>query len=546
MNVRAIQSLRRKLAVDQPVYGMWITLEAPSVAEMAVALGLDWIVIDAEHGHLDWRDILGHVRATVRSETVVLVRLEDTSAGRIKRALDIGADGVVLPWIESADHLARAVAAAQYPPAGVRGMGAERATGWGRALPQHVREANAHVLVVPIVETVKGGQAIESICRVPGVELIQLGPADYSASAGAPGQWEGPGVARQLLAIKDTIRRQGKHCGIVATGPDDLLMRQEQGFRLLGIGFDTGLLLRGLTESLARLERPTTIRPDLARAHSLEGELDRYEAIQRAAEAERISLGAGVTLRPLVGLHNHAHQLFTGLLRLEPRAGLPSYVRPCDETLTLLSGEATIEVAGRDYTLWGLDCLTIPAGVPRRVVNHSDRQPAELLMALPANDATQGIPTMAAPLEEPGFETAERPRTGERVRRHALAEWTELAPGASFQDFFNAQLGSRGVCGGYGLFEPGARLPCHRHDYDESITIVQGTASCIVEGRRYELQDNDTALVPRGRCHYFHNTSNETMAMVWVYAGDMPERMVVDESHCRCGSGEPGLEGADS
>lgn len=425
-------------------------------------------------------------------------------------------------------------------------MGAERATGWGRALAQHVREANGHVLVVPIIETVKGGQAVEAICRVPGVELIQLGPADYSASSGAPGQWEGPGVAQQLLAIKNTIRRHGKHCGIVAMNPDDLLMRREQGFRLLGIGFDTGLLLRGLTESLARLERPTTIRPDLAPARGLEGEPDRYEAVQRAVEAEQIRLGPGVTLRPLVGAHNHAHELFTGLVRLEPRAGVPAYVRTCDETLTLLSGEATIEVAGRDYTLWNLDCLTIPGRVVRRVANLSDRQPAELLMALPTNDLTQGVPTMAAPLEEPGAEPAERPRLGERVRRHALAEWTELAPGASFQDFFNAQLGSRGICGGFGLFEPGARLPCHRHDYDESITIVQGTAACIVEGRRYDLQGNDTALVPRGRCHYFHNTSTEPMAMVWVYAGDMPERVVVDESHCQCGGTEAAPGGGKS
>ena len=86
--------------------------------------------------------------------------------------------------------------------------------------------------------------------------------------------------------------------------------------------------------------------------------------------------------------------------------------------------------------------------------------------------------------------------------------------------------GSRGICGGYGLFNPGARLPCHRHEFDESITIVQGMATCIVEGERHELSGNATALVPQGRCHYFINLTLEPMAMIWVYAGDKPDRIV--------------------
>src|SRR6059036_1536172 len=120
MKIAAIKKLREKLAADQPVYGMWITLESASISEMAVALGLDWIVIDAEHGHLDWKEILEHIRAAVRSDTVVLVRVAELNAGLIKRALDIGADGVVVPWIETAEQLKQAVAFAAYPPEGVR------------------------------------------------------------------------------------------------------------------------------------------------------------------------------------------------------------------------------------------------------------------------------------------------------------------------------------------------------------------------------------------------------------------------------------------
>src|SRR5436305_7185167 len=109
MKSAAIRKLRQKLASDQAVYGLWVTLESASITEMAVAMGLDWVVIDDEHGHLDWRDILAHVRATVRSDTVVLVRLAELNGGLIKRALDIGADGIVIPWIETPDQMREAV-----------------------------------------------------------------------------------------------------------------------------------------------------------------------------------------------------------------------------------------------------------------------------------------------------------------------------------------------------------------------------------------------------------------------------------------------------
>src|SRR3954468_1882379 len=146
MKTAALQKLRRKFADDVPAFGLWTTLESPSVTEIAVGLGLDWVVIDAEHGHLDWKDILDHLRATVRSDTVALVRIAELNIGLIKRALDIGADGVVVPWIETAEQLQQAVAFAHYPPAGRRGIGGERATCWGQCLAQHVAEAEEHVL----------------------------------------------------------------------------------------------------------------------------------------------------------------------------------------------------------------------------------------------------------------------------------------------------------------------------------------------------------------------------------------------------------------
>jgi len=200
---------------------------------MAVALGLEWVVIDAEHGHLDWKEIVEHLRAAVRSNTVVLVRIAESNISLVKRALDIGADGIVVPSMETPEQVGQAVAYAHYPPTGVRGMGGDRATAWGQCSADHVREAEENVLVVPIIESVHAGRNVEALCKVGGVDAFFLGPADYSASAGYAGQWEGPGVAEQLLAVKDTIRRHGKHCGLLATSLDNLTQRHRH-FRNAG------------------------------------------------------------------------------------------------------------------------------------------------------------------------------------------------------------------------------------------------------------------------------------------------------------------------
>jgi 2-keto-3-deoxy-L-rhamnonate aldolase RhmA len=267
MKSHAIEALRRKLGAGQPVLGLWVTLESASITEMAVAVGLDWVVVDAEHGHMDWHDILEHIRATVRSDTVVLVRIAELNGGVIKRVLDIGADGVVIPWVETVEQLQQAVAYCNYPLTGLRGIGAERATGWGRAIAEHVAEANEHVLVVPIIESVRAGQNIQELVKVPGVELFFFGPSDFSSTAGYAGQWEGPGVAEQIQAAKEASLAAGKNCGLLATSNANLLERKQQGFRMLGLGIDAGFLLRSLDDAMATVGEKGTINASFTVAH---------------------------------------------------------------------------------------------------------------------------------------------------------------------------------------------------------------------------------------------------------------------------------------
>ncbi len=123
MKPAAQRRFRDKLAAGEPVVGLWVTLESAAITEMAVALGLDWVVVDAEHGHLDWKEINEHVRAAVRSGTLVLVRIAERSTSLTKRALDIGADGIVIPWVETARQLGEAVCDCRYPPQGRRDGG---------------------------------------------------------------------------------------------------------------------------------------------------------------------------------------------------------------------------------------------------------------------------------------------------------------------------------------------------------------------------------------------------------------------------------------
>ncbi len=313
---------------------------------------------------------------------------------------------------------------------------------------------------------------------------------------------------------------------------------------------DAGLLLRSLSETLGELGRPTSISSSLApevakpasvhAGESITGPLtmrpaqirpDRPEVITTRSAARRIELERGVIFQPHVGAHNQARNLTTGLVTFMPGANLPYHKHPHGEAITLLAGEAEVEVEGRRYRLQPFDNVYIPPERPHFAVNPLAGKPAVFHIAMNTDEPARTlVPPPARSQTMP--DVAAGVAGAERVSRHASTPWYEPNPGARFQDYFNRELGSVGMSGGYGEFTTGGRLPCHLHDFDESITIVTGTATCVVEGRMYALSDCSTALAPRGRCHYFINLSDRPMAMIWVYAGDMPQRLVLSEQCC--------------
>jgi quercetin dioxygenase-like cupin family protein len=365
------------------------------------------------------------------------------------------------------------------------------------------------------------------------VDLFLVGPADYSSTAGFRGQWEGPGVAEQLLAIKDAIRAAGKHCGLITTSHENLIERRRQGFRILALGTDAGLLLRGLHGSLAAVGRDRAIRASLMPESTGPAIVpldrpreslrpDRREGMTAVGEGPTTELAPGVRFECLVGKFNGARKLTTGVVSMAPGSKLDYHTHTCSESVTLLSGSLAMDAEGRRYLLGPLDNIAIPRGLAHQAENVSATQTAVLHVALatdsPDRELVENLlPRRLMPESFSGLPGAEN------VTRLGTARRGEAGTGTTFVDFFNHDL-MPGIemSGGYALF----------HDFDESICIIQGRATCIVEGRRYTLSDGATAMVPRGRVHYFVNETTQPMAMIWVYAGPQPERIVVAEPCC--------------
>jgi len=267
----------------------------------------------------------------------------------------------------------------------------------------------------------------------------------------------------------------------------------------------------------------------IKKAALIEMRPDRPEVMNTPGSGPQVDIGIGVKFDCMVGAHNQARHLTTGLVTFAPSAVLERHRHAFSESITVLKGRALIDVEGRCYEVGPLDNVTIPFGLAHSVSNRSEMEPALFHIAMGSDRPTHALVNRFFPKRTMPESTQTFPG-GERVTY--MAKVPRYSPGdsASFVDYFNAALiPGLEMSGGHGLFQPRGRLPAHLHDFDESICIVEGSATCIVEGRRYSMANLATALQPRGRIHYFVNESSSPMAMIWVYAGPSPERIVVDE-----------------
>jgi 2-keto-3-deoxy-L-rhamnonate aldolase RhmA len=247
--------LRQRFRDKETTYGLWVSVESPSITEVAVTLGLDWVCIDMEHGHLDFHDVMDHLRAVRGSQTSALVRVPGIEMSAIKRALDMGAQGVIVPYARSQEEVEAAFRYGRFPPRGVRGVSGDRAVQWGLGAGDYLACADEETLIIPLIETRGAVEDMDAILETPGLEAIFFGPADMSASYGYLGEWEGPGVAEHILDVRARAEAKGIAAGILSRSVEDSLLRRDQGFRMVGLGTDMMLLIRALRENLEALGR---------------------------------------------------------------------------------------------------------------------------------------------------------------------------------------------------------------------------------------------------------------------------------------------------
>ncbi|TDW24303.1 HpcH/HpaI aldolase family protein [Kribbella kalugense] len=242
------EELRKKLTSRETAFGLWVTSEAPAITEVVGTLGLHWVCLDMEHGYLDYRDIAGHLTAARGSGLSVFVRPPTQDLEPTKRALDLGAHGLIIPLVDNAEELQKVHKHAFYPPHGRRGIGGERSVTWGLNLEAYVRSANDEIMIVPMIETQTAYENLDAILDTPRVEAVFLGPGDLSASRGAIGEWEGPGVAEINLDIRRRAAAKEIAAGIVARDTNDAKSRRDQGFGMVSLGSDIGLMIRQIRQ----------------------------------------------------------------------------------------------------------------------------------------------------------------------------------------------------------------------------------------------------------------------------------------------------------
>jgi 2-keto-3-deoxy-L-rhamnonate aldolase RhmA len=252
--------LRQRFRDNQTTYGLWVSVESPSITEVAVALGLDWVCIDMEHGHQDFHDVMDHLRAVRDSETAALVRVPGIEMSAIKRALDMGAHGVIVPYSQSHADVETAFRYGRYPPHGVRGVSGDRAVQWGLGAREYLACADEETLIIPLIETRGAVEEIDAILAMPGLEAIFFGPADLSASYGYLGEWEGPGMAETILDVRARAEAKGIAAGIMSRTVEDSIQRRDQGFNLVALGTDMALLIRAIRENLLALGRKEALK----------------------------------------------------------------------------------------------------------------------------------------------------------------------------------------------------------------------------------------------------------------------------------------------
>ena len=236
--------------------GTWITLAHPSIAEIFSNAGFDWLTIDMEHSVIDLFDAENLIRTANLSGSIPLVRLPSNDEVIIKRILDAGSAGIIIPQINSEDDLVRAIKATKYAPDGIRGAGLARAQSYGEDFDGYKLIVDNDMLIIAQIEDKKALENLDSILSVPQLDAIIIGPYDLSASMGKAGQLDDKEVAEAIDKIVQKSIDQGVSCGIHIIEPntDELNSRIKEGFNFIAYSLDIRMLSHNAKEALDQLK----------------------------------------------------------------------------------------------------------------------------------------------------------------------------------------------------------------------------------------------------------------------------------------------------
>ena len=250
-----MKTFKENLSENKPLYGIILTVASPEIAEITAAAGFDWLFIDLEHSPMSVGDAQMLMQA-VAGKVHCVVRIPDGGEVWIKKCLDCGADGIIVPQVKSAAAAEDVVRFSLYPPRGERSVGVGRAHGYGPMFQEYVANANDSVAIIIQAEHIDAVREIDSIVRVPGIDAVFIGPYDLSASLGKIGQVHDPEVVNAIETVEKACKSTAVPLGIFGMTPDAVRPYKARGFRLLVAGIDTvvfGTVAGNLAADLKRL-----------------------------------------------------------------------------------------------------------------------------------------------------------------------------------------------------------------------------------------------------------------------------------------------------
>ncbi len=244
-----MELFKEKLQQGKPLIGTLISMASSVVSETISQCGYDWMWIDMEHAPLSLEQVQHQLQAKAEN-CAAFVRIPGNDEIWIKQVLDLGADGIIVPQVKTADEAAKAVSSAKYPPTGTRSVGLARAHGFGMQFANYLTRANEDTLVLLQIEHRDGVRNIDQILDVPGIDAIIIGPYDMSGSFGKLGQIGDPEVAEAIDQVFQACQRRKIPIGIFALDAEQGLVFLRRGFQFVAIGIDVHYLWTAAKSSL--------------------------------------------------------------------------------------------------------------------------------------------------------------------------------------------------------------------------------------------------------------------------------------------------------